>query len=81
VPAPLPLVPGGLKPGRSTLIDGRWGSILLWGELFLLALAGTIYLYRRRWNLAVTYLLTTPILITLSILFFRAADTLLPPSL
>jgi sortase A len=81
IPAPLPLVPSGLKPGRSTLIDGRWGSILLWGELFVLTVAGTIYLYRRRWNLAVTYLLTTPILITLSILFFRAIDTLLPPSL
>jgi sortase A len=81
VPAPLPPAPAGLRPGRSTLMDGRWGAILLWGELFLLALAGTAYLYRRRWNLAVTYLLTTPILITLSILFFRAADTLLPPSL
>jgi hypothetical protein len=80
-PGPLPLRPLGEQPGRSTLMNGRWGAILLWGELFALTLAVTLYLYRRRWNPAVTYLLTTPILITLAVLFFRAVDTLLPPTL
>jgi sortase A len=80
-PGPLPLRPLGERPGRSTLLNGRWGAILLWGELFALTLAVTLYLYRRRWSPAVTYLLTTPILITLAVLFFRAVDTLLPPTL
>jgi sortase A len=79
-PAALPLRPLDERPGRSTNLNG-WGSILLWGELLAASLAGTIYLYRRRWNLAVTYLLTTPVLITLSILFYRAVDGLLPPTL
>ena len=79
-PGPLPLRPLGDRPGRSTNLDG-WGSILLWGELLAAAIGGTLYLYRRRWNPAVTYLLTTPVLITLAVLFYRAVDGLLPPTL
>jgi sortase A len=79
-PGPLPLRSLGDRPGRSTNLDG-WGSILLWGQLLAAAIAGTLYLYRRRWNPAVTYLLTTPVLITLAVLFYRAVDGLLPPTL
>jgi sortase A len=80
LPGPLPLRPPGDRPGRSTNLDG-WGSILLWGELLAAAIGGTLYLYRRRWNPAVTYLLTTPVLIALAVLFYRAVDGLLPPTL
>jgi sortase A len=80
-PGPLPLRPPGVAPGKSTELNGRWGPILLWGELFAIVLCVAIYLYRRRWNRAVTYLLTTPLLIALAVLFFRAVDTLLPPTL
>jgi len=79
-PAPLPLRPAGQRPGQSTLLGG-WGPVLLWGELLLAAIAGTWYLYRRRFSPAVTYLLTTPVLILLSFLFFGAVDSLLPPTL
>lgn len=66
-------------PGKST--GGiSWGPILLWGELFLVAIIASVYLYWRRWSAAVTYLLTTPVLITLAFLFYGAIDTVLPPS-
>ena len=81
VPALLPVPPPGNEPGKSTDLGGAWGPMLLWGQLFLAALAGTVYLYRRRWNTAVTYLLTTPLLIALAILFYGSVDSLLPPSL
>ena len=81
VPALLPVPPAGNQPGKSTDLGGAWGLMLLWGQLFLAALAGTVYLYRRRWNTAVTYLLTTPLLIALAILFYGSVDSLLPPSL
>jgi sortase A len=80
-PGPIPLNPPGVVAGKSTELNGRWGPILLWGELFAIVLAIAIYLYRQRWNRAVTYLITTPLLIALAVLFFRAIDTLLPPTL
>jgi sortase A len=79
-PGPLPLPPPGEQPGKTTN-DGQWGRILLWGELLAVAIGVTWYLVRRRWSLAVTYLLATPILIALAFLFYGAVDTLLPPSL
>ena len=80
-PGPLPLRASGELPGSSTQLNGRWGSMLLWGFLLAAAIAAALYLYRRRWNAAVTYLLTTPVLITLAILFYRSVDTLLSPTL
>lgn len=77
---PLPLPPAGYAPGSSTL-TGSWGGILLWGELLLVALAITWVLYRRRFSPAVTYILTTPVLIALAYLFYGALATMLPPSL
>jgi sortase A len=79
-PAPLPLRPAGQRPGQSTLMGG-WGAVLLWGELLLAAIIGAWYLYRRGFSPAVTYLLTTPVLILLSFLFFSSVDALLPPTL
>ncbi|MGN6379047.1 MAG: sortase [Gaiellales bacterium] len=80
VPAPLPLPPPGEKPGLSTDASA-WGRILLWGELLIVAIAGTWYLLRRRWSTAVTYLLAAPILIALAFFFYGAIDVLLPPTL
>jgi sortase A len=77
---PLPLPPAGYQPGSSTM-TGSWGGILLWGELLLVALVTSWVLYRRRFSPAVTYILTTPVLIALAYLFYGALATLLPPSL
>jgi sortase A len=79
-PGPLPLAPAGEQPGKTTN-ESQWGRILLWGELLAVAIGVTWYLLRRRWSIAVTYLLATPILIALAFLFYGALDTLLPPSL
>jgi sortase A len=79
-PGPLPLPPAGYQPGSSTM-TGSWGGILLWGELLLVALVVSWVLYRRRFSPAVTYILTTPVLIALAYLFYGALATLLPPSL
>ncbi len=76
----LPSPPAGVQPGESTL-TGAWGAILLWGELLFTAIAITWVLYRRRFAPAVTYLLTTPVLIALAYLFYGAIATLLPPAL
>jgi sortase A len=80
-PGPLPLRPAGERPGRSTSVNGRWGPMLLWGQLLALTAAVAAYLYRRGWSPSVTYLLTTPVLITLAVLFYGSIDNLLPPSL
>ena len=77
---PLPLPPAGSQPGASTM-TGAWGGILLWGELLLATIVLTWVLYRRRFAPAVTYLLTTPVLIALTYLFYGALATLLPPTL
>lgn len=79
-PGALPLPPPGQEPGKSPG-GSPWPPVLLWGQLLLLAAGGTYYLYRRRWSTSVTYLLSTPILIALTLLFFRAVDNLLPPAL
>ena len=79
-PGPLPLRPAGQKPGLSSG-SVPWGWILLWGQLLLITIGLTVYLYRRGWSTAVTYLLTTPVLITLAVLFYESVDTLLPPTL
>ena len=56
-------------------VPGHWRSVPAFA-----ALDGPL-LYRRRFSPAVTYLLTTPILIALAYLFYGALATLLPPSL
>ncbi|HYW28618.1 MAG TPA: sortase [Gaiellales bacterium] len=80
-PGPLPLRPAGLHPGASSGVGGSWGSLLLWGQLLLITIAAAVLLYVRRWNAAVTYLLTTPLIITFAIMFYGAIDALLPASL
>jgi sortase A len=79
-PGPLQLPPEGFHPAKSSGVS-PWGAVILWGELFALAIFGAWRLYRRGWNTPITYLLTTPILLTLAFLFFGAVDSLLPPSL
>jgi sortase A len=79
-PGPLPSPPAGQRPGQSTG-ESNWGWILLWGQALVLTLVGAWYLYRRGWSAAVTYLLTTPLLLTFAFLFYGAVDTLLPPTL
>jgi sortase A len=80
-PGPLPLRPPGLHPGASSGIGGSWGSLLLWGQLLLITIVAAVLLYVRRWSPAVTYLLTTPLIITFAIMFYGAIDALLPASL
>jgi hypothetical protein len=79
-PGPLPVPPAGQQPGKTTQLGG-WQWILLWGQLYLATIIGTCYLYLRRWSTAVTYLLTTPLLLTFGFLFFSALSSLLPPTL
>src|SRR5262245_26667051 len=69
-PGPLQVPADGFHPGKSTGTS-PWGAIILWGELFALAIFVTWRLSRRRWNTPITYLLTTPLLLPLAFLFFR----------
>jgi sortase A len=80
-PGPLPLRGTGVHPGASSGIGGSWGSLLLWGQLLVVTIAAAVLLYVRRWSTAVTYLLTTPLIITFAIMFYGAVDALLPASL
>jgi len=79
-PGPLPLPPASQQPGKTTHLGG-WQWILLWGQLFLATIIGACYLYRLGWSAAVTYLLTTPLLMMFGFLFFSAIDSLVPPTL
>ena len=81
VPAPLPPAAAGQRPGESNGLAGRWGWMLLWGQLLLAAVVGSAYLYRRGRHRAVVYLLTTPVRIVLAVLFYGAIDSLMPPTL
>ncbi|WP_214103536.1 sortase [Acrocarpospora catenulata] len=60
--------------GRDT---SAWGAALGWGGLLLALLAGTIHLYRI-WRRASAYLITTPPLLAVGLLWFEALARLIP---
>jgi sortase A len=87
-PAATPPPPKGARPARSVDDDelgltgdsGGLGPLLLWGEL-LVAAAWLSWRLRRRWNRRAAYLLSLPVLITLTFLVFENLDRLLPGAL
>ncbi|GAA1295734.1 hypothetical protein GCM10009658_48150 [Planotetraspora silvatica] len=54
-----------------------WWPVLGWGGLFFVLLTGTFLLYRR-WRRVSTYLITTPALLALALVWFEALARLIP---
>jgi LPXTG-site transpeptidase (sortase) family protein len=57
-----------------------WAPLLLWGELFVLAVVVAAVLYKR-WRRWPTWLITTPIIVALAVLVFENVGRLLPSTL
>ena len=59
--------------------SGAQVSALIWGLLLVLSLAGSIVAYQRaRGRLVVVYVLTTPIVLAVALMFYSQLYKLLP---
>jgi sortase A len=74
-----------VSPDRAVGLSGDATAIplvLWWGQLLVLAIIATFWLYHRwRDTRLAAYLLTTPVLIALLLLLFQSLDRLLPATL
>ncbi len=74
--------PASLEPseGGREGAAAAWVGVLLWGELLIIGIAATRLLYRRwlRWP---TWMLTTPVLAMVTLLFYESLSGLLPSTL